>query len=107
MLDISYTSYTRALQLTQLPTLATLREDTCLRWAIKAQASPQHGHLFPIRPSNNTRSGTTFLEPQCRGAEFYRSAAPAMARLLNSRGVAPAGTGTSTSTTNSGLIINL
>ena len=108
ILGSQYTSYTRALQLTSLPTLASLREKACLMWAVKAQASPQHGHLFPIRPSRNTRSGTTFQEYQCRGAKYHRSAVPAMARLLNSRGVAPRGTGTTIAaiTTNSGVVIN-
>ena len=100
-----YTTYPRALQLTCLPTLATLREEACLKWAIKAQASSQHSHLFPIRSSNNTRSGTRFQEYQCRGSRFFQSAVPAMARLLNSRGVAPAGTGTITTNSYSLLFI--
>ena len=107
ILGSEYTTYSRALRLTNLPSLATLRESACLKWAIKAQASPQHSHLFPTRPSNNTRSGTVFQEYQCRGERYYRSAVPAMARLLNSRGVTPVGTGTGTITTKSGRIIQI
>ena len=100
ILGSEYTTYSRALQLTNLPSLATLRQEACFQWAVKAQVSPQHSHLFPTRPSShNTRSGTVFQEYQCR------SAVPAMARLLNSLGVAPAGTGTTT--TNSGAVIQL
>ena len=105
ILGSEYTTPSRALQLTNLPTLATLREEACFKWAVKAQASSQHSHLFPVRPSHNTRSGTVFKEPQCRGSRYYRSAVPAMARLLNARGVAPASTGTIT--TNSGAVIQL
>ena len=107
ILGSEYTTYSRALRLTNLPSLATLREEACLKWAIKAQASPQHSHLFPTRPSNNTRSGTVFQEYQCRGERYYRSAVPAMARLLNFRGVTPVGTGTGTITTKSGRIIQI
>ena len=68
-----------------------LREESCLKWAIKAQANPQHAHLFPVRQTEvTTRSGHRFEEYWCRGTKFYTSAVPAMVRALNASGVQPA-----------------
>ena len=48
ILGSEYQSYSYALSLTLLPRLDTLREQTCLKWAIKNQLDPKHTHLFPL-----------------------------------------------------------
>jgi hypothetical protein len=84
ILGSDYRSYRRALELTGLPRLDSLREDACLKWAIKAQANPQHAHLFPVRQAAiDTRSDRRFEEYWCRGTKFHSSAVPAMVRALN------------------------
>ena len=108
ILDSDYRSYGHALALTELPRLADLRQEAMVRWAVKAQASPQHRHLFPTRPNTmSTRSGVQFLEHKCRTNKFYSSAVPAMARAMNSRGISPAGTarGTTITTTSGDTIV--
>jgi hypothetical protein len=106
ILGPDYHSYRRALQLTGLPRLDTLREETCLKWAVKAQANSQHAHLFPIRQTTaDTRSGRRFEEYWCKGTKFYTSAVPAMVRALNASGAQPAGSQPLAITTNSGETI--
>ena len=67
---------------TSLPRLDTLREQTCLRWAIKNQLNPQHAHLFPLT-QRKTRTSKKFEEQFCRGSKLYKSAVPSMQRALN------------------------
>ena len=47
ILGSQYRSYSHALSVTSLPRLDLLREETCLKWATKAQANPLHADLFP------------------------------------------------------------
>jgi hypothetical protein len=106
ILGPDYHSYRRALQLTGLPRLDNLREEACLKWAVKAQANPQHAHLFPIRQTAaDTRSGRRFEEYWCKGTKFYTSAVPAMVRALNASEALPAGNRQLTIQTNSGATI--
>ena len=84
ILGIEYKNYTNALSLCSLQRLDILREKACLKWSIKAQANPQHSHLFPANQSTvNTRFRKPFREYQCHSAKYYNSAVPAMARALN------------------------
>ena len=56
ILGSDYQNYNHALTATSLTRLDTSREEACLKWAIKAEANPQHSHLFPVSPSVvNTR----------------------------------------------------
>jgi hypothetical protein len=85
ILGSNYCSYSKALSLTSLPRLDTLRQEACLKCALTAQANPQHSELFPPNPSTvDTRHRKKFKEYWCKGAKFYNSAIPAMVRLLNS-----------------------
>ena len=85
ILGSNYRSYSQALSLTSLPRLDTLRQEACVKWALKAQANPQHADLFPLNHSTiETRHRLKFKEYNCKGAKFYNSAIPAMVRALNS-----------------------
>ena len=84
ILGSQYKSYNNALTLTQLPRLDTLRKETSLQWAIKAQLNPKHSDLFPLRQTEvNTRSRYIFREYFCRSTKYYNSAVPWMTRALN------------------------
>ena len=49
-------------------------------WPIKAQANPQHHHMFPANQSTvNTRFRKPFREYQWHSAKYFNSAVPAMA----------------------------
>ena len=104
ILGPQYRSYSHATSSLQLPRLDTLREKACLKWARKAQANPQHYHLFPLTKSQmETRNKKNFLEYFCHTTKYYNSPVPYMTRLLNQ-------TSEKTQdkisiTTNSGLVI--
>ena len=92
ILGLEYRSYSHALELTSLPRIDDLRSEACLKWAIKAQANPQHTDLFPINSSIvNTRHKLEFKEYFCHTSKFYNSAVPAMVRSLNNENIRPAG----------------
>jgi hypothetical protein len=92
ILGLEYRSYSHALELTSLPRIDDLRSEACLKWAIKAQANPQHTDLFPRNPNLvETRQNKEFKEYFCRSAKFYNSAVPAMVRALNKANHRPAG----------------
>jgi hypothetical protein len=79
VLGADYGSYRRALLATGLPRLDTLREEACLKWAVRAQANPQHADLFPVNESTaDTRNRRAFKEYQCSGNKYYQSAVPSM-----------------------------
>lgn len=82
ILGTEYHSYSSALLLTSLPRLDTLREQTCLKWALKNQLDPKHSHLFPLT-KRVTRTSKKFEEQFCRGSKLYKSAVPSMQRALN------------------------
>jgi hypothetical protein len=110
VLGSEFKSYRRALLATGLPRLDSLREEACLKWAVKAQANPQHSALFPINQSTvDTRHRRPFSEYKCSGAKFFKSAVPSMVRALNASGAQPAGPGGSRTiiTTNSGIVIHI
>ena len=90
-----------------LPRLDKLREDACVKWAMKAQANPQHTQLFPINHSEvDTRNRQFFKEYKCKGSKYFNSAVPYMVRTLNSLQFQPAGSNREvTVTTNSGATI--
>ena len=92
ILGLEYRSYSHALELTSLPRIEDLRSEACLKWAIKAQANPQHTNLFPINPRLvETRHKKEFKEYFCHTSKFYNSAVPAMVRALNNENIQPAG----------------
>ena len=84
ILGSQYKNYSCALTLTSLPRLDSLRREACLKWAVSAQSNPLHSHLFPLNTCNvETRSRKTFKEYRCVTTKFYKSAVPAMTRMLN------------------------
>ena len=107
ILGSEYKSYSHALEVTMLPRLDKLREDACVKWAMKAQANPQHTQLFPINHSQvETRNRQFFKEYKCKGAKYFNSAVPHMVRTLNSLQFHPAGSNREvTIITNSGATI--
>jgi hypothetical protein len=84
ILGTDYRNYSHARSITNIPELERLREEACLKLALKAQANPQHMHLFPLNDSTvNTRYRKTFREHHCKGAKYFNSAVPYMTRILN------------------------
>ena len=84
ILGSQYRNYTHARSLLNLPRLDSLREESCLRWAIKAQKDPKHSHLFPLSQCEvNTRHRKKFTEYFCRTSKYYNSSVPHMTRALN------------------------
>ena len=84
ILGSQYCNYSNALVVTALPRLDTLREDACLKWALKAQSNPKHSDMFPLNQSNvNTRNRKKFKEYFCHTAKYFESAIPTMTRRLN------------------------
>ena len=104
ILGPQYHSYAQALSVTNLSRLDMLREEACLKWAIKAQANPQHADLFPLtQKAIDTQSATKCVEYFCRMSRYYNSAVPSMTRALNIHHSNLAQC--DTITTNSGIII--
>ena len=84
ILGRDYRNYSHARSQINIPELERLREEACLKWAQKAQANPQHKHLFPLNDSSaNTRYKKVFREYNCKGAKYFNSAVPYMTRILN------------------------
>ena len=84
ILGSDYRSYDQARSQTNLPELDQLREEACQKWALKAQASQKHSHLFTVNTSQLvTRHREKFREPSCKTARYYNSAVPSMIRFLN------------------------
>ena len=84
ILGSDYRSYSQARSHTNLPELNQLREEACVKWALKAQASQKHTHLFPLNPSEvNTRHRNKFSEPTCKTSRYFNSPVPSMIRSLN------------------------
>ena len=84
ILGSQYRNYSHALQLTALPRLDTLREEACLKWALRSQSHLKHSDLLPLNQSTvNTRFRNKFKEYFCHSAKFYNSAIPSMTRSLN------------------------
>ena len=109
ILGSEYRTYISARAHANLPSLEELREEICLRWAIKAQADSKHKHLFPTnRSQTDTGNRKEFKEYKCQGSKYYHSAVPAMARTLNKHNIHPAGSMRPfTLTTNSGAVISV
>ena len=105
ILGSQYRNYRHALSLTSLPRLDTLREEACLKWALRAQENPLHTDIFPLNNSQvNTRYRSKFREYLCFSSKYYNSAVPYMTRALNqhqNRNL------NNTMTTNSGVVIQL
>ena len=84
ILGSQYRNYRNALSLTSLPRLDTLREEACLKWALRAQENPLHTNIFPVNTSEvDTRYKPKFREYKCITSKFYNSAVPYMTRALN------------------------
>ena len=72
ILGSDYRSYDQARSQTNLPELDQLREEACQKWALKAQASQKHSHLFPLNTSQlKTRHREKLREPSCKRARYY------------------------------------
>ena len=75
ILGSNYRSYSQARSQTDLPDLNQLREEACEKWALKAQASQRHTHLFPLNSSQvETRHKKKFSEPLCKTAIYFNLA---------------------------------
>ena len=109
ILGSHYQNDHHALSITALTRLDTLREEACLKWAIKAEAYPQHSHLFPANTSIEvTRFRKQLKEYKCKGSKFFKSAVPSMLRALNKHNnQLDRSGGEVTVTTNSGLVITV
>ena len=67
ILGSQYKSYSSALSLTSLTRLNALREEACVKWALKAQKIPLHTDLLPLAQKNIvTRSKDKFAEYKCK-----------------------------------------
>ena len=113
ILGSHYQNDHHALSITALTRLDTLREEACLKWAIKAEANPQHSHLFPANISLvDTRFRKQCKEYKCKGSKFYNSAVPSMLRALKKHNmrfnslIGRSG-GEVTVTTNSGIVLTV
>ena len=101
-----YRGYDQARDLLKLSSLEELREEACAKWALKAQASPQHQHLFPKNNSvMQTRTRKVYLEQHCKSAKYFNSAVPSMIRSLNR--LAAGRKDPVTLTTKSGIVFHL
>ena len=113
ILGSDYQNYHHALSITALTRLDTLREEACLKWANKAEANPQHSHLFPANTSIEvTRFRKQFKEYKCKGSTFYNSAVPSMLRALKKHNmqfnsIIGRSGGEVTVTTNSGIVLTV
>ena len=77
ILSTQYKSYRNSLSPTNLPSLFKLREEACLKWAVRAQKSPLHRELFPlVQKTLESRSNRKFIEYKCKTNRFYNSAVP-------------------------------
>ena len=84
ILGSQYRSYRHALSVTSLPRLDTLREEACLRWALRAKENPLHSDIFPLNSSEvNTRYRSKFRKYLCYSSKYYNSVIPYMTRILN------------------------
>ena len=84
ILGTEYRNYSHARSQTNIPELEILQEEACLKWANKAQANPQHRHLFPLNElTANTMYKKVFREYNRKGATYFNSAIPYMLRILN------------------------
>ena len=84
ILGSQYRSYSRAIALTRLPRLDTLRSEVFTKWAIKALKDPLNSNLFPLNTSTvNTRFCNKFTEYICYTKKYYKSTVPNMIRSLN------------------------
>ena len=73
ILGSHYRSYRSALSLTFLPRLDTLRQEACLKWALKAQKNPIQLELFTLAQKNiANRSKGRFSEYKCKTHRFYK-----------------------------------
>jgi hypothetical protein len=85
ILGSRYKNYNNARVILNLPRLDSLRNEACLKWAIKASKNPKHAHLFPLNATSvNTRNKKKYSEYFCHSSKYYKSAVPHMTRLLNS-----------------------
>ena len=65
-------------------TLATRRDELCLKFAKKCLKNKNFKHWFQARESLTTRSGKKFIEPEGKTKRYLTSSIPHLTRLLNS-----------------------
>ena len=85
-----YTSYQSALKLAKIERLDLRRESINIKFATKCTENPRHARMFPLNQNIRTESRHPkhFLEVKCNTTRLYKSAIPAMTRLLNKTKVA-------------------
>ena len=85
-----YTSYLSALKLSKIERLDIRRESINIKFATKCTENLRHAHMFPLNQNKRTefRHPKHFVEVKCNTTRLYKSAIPAMTRLLNKTKVA-------------------
>ena len=81
-----YVSYTAALEMCGLQTLALRRQERCLNFALKCIKHPKMDNLFPVNPERSQyhlRQKETFKVNFAHTTSYRNSAIPYCQRLLN------------------------
>ena len=82
----NYESYSGTLSELGMITLAERRAILCLKFAKKSLKIENFGHLFPVhskRHDMKTRKSDFYKVCKSHGQRYYKSAIPAMQRMLN------------------------
>ena len=80
-----YKSYDTALKLAKIERLDVRRQDISLNFVKKCLKNQRHSMMFPRAQNTRTssRNPRPFIELRCNTTRFFKSAIPAMTRLLN------------------------
>ena len=80
-----YKSYDTALKLAKIERLDVRRKELSLNFAKKCVKNQRHSMMFPRAQNTRTssRNPRPFIELRCNTTRFFKSAIPAMTRLLN------------------------
>ena len=85
ILGVSYTDYESALELCNLKTLFSRREDRCLTFGLRCLKHDKHKTMFPFNDTSeqDTRNPNTFLVNFARTSTYKKSAIPYIQNMLN------------------------
>ena len=87
ILQDSYSTYAKALELLSLDSLYDRRQNLCLKFARNCTKTSQVKHMFPFNKNEHsldTRAKEKYLVTMARTGRLKDSAIPYMQRLLNS-----------------------
>ena len=87
IMGVDYPGYTNALQMLNLPSLKTRREDLAMKFSKDIMKSNKHRKLLPEK-RNNVRTmrsniGDQLIAQKCNTLRYYRSTIPYCTRLIN------------------------